>query len=188
MRAINRAAKRGNKGMNQFERRNYFVEKVLRKYLIKNMLNVFEKEENVVMSNDTQIHLISTNHVGNYGYLGSLKPTSFGDVWGNKYSRKWRHIILVLEDILRNAHNFKCYYEVDWYDGHKIKSIFITPVESEFVSHSTYDFIKLQNGQYYDIDNRYWFDLEASKELQKYVDNNWDYYNPVNFLEEVYGD
>lgn len=106
MRAINRAAKRGNKGTNQFERRNQFVSKDVR--------DVFNDVENIKLAEYVQIFVISPNHIGDYGFVGALTKNTFGDVWGNSYDRRHKHLVDYMENVVRHSYNYKCYYEANW--------------------------------------------------------------------------
>ena len=186
MRAINRAAKRGNKGTNQFERRMSFVERDLMS-TIKNFI-AKNSDENMTLGNCIQVNIISTNYIRDYGYIGFLTDGYLTDSWGNRISRRDRDKLLSIETILKNKPEYQAYYDIDWSNDSRVKKVYFTHAESEIITYSTYDFIKLPNGQFYDIENQYWFDIESSKELENWMAHDWDYVNPVDFLQEVYGD
>ena len=186
MRAINRAAKRGNKGTNNFERNMSFVEKdlasTIKKFIAKN------SEENMVFGNCIQVNAILVDHLRDYGYIGYLTDGVLTDSWNNRYGRRDRDKLLAIESILRNKPEYQTYYVINWSNNNEVKKIYFTHAESEIITYSTYDFIKLPNGQFYDIENQYWFDIESSKELDKWMAQGLDYVGPVDFLQEVYGD
>ena len=132
-------------------------------------------------------------YFGDYGYLGKLSGNKIADHWNCKKFDQQR---------ARFLHDLACRTDIElyWftnydgpdYDGpnknyNKVDTIFMFKNTSTIISSERYskDFIKMSNGQLFDIDNRYWFTVSDSKILNEWLEDGYHYWDPQSFFQDL---
>ena len=108
-------------------------------------------------------------HFGNYGLLASN--------WGRWLRAQPKRIYKILRT-LQNVHNMNRWENVD---GHYY---YIPSSNHKVLNYNGTTFIKLHNGQVFDVTNQYWFTLKESVLLVKELEKGYDYSDPVDFFDD----
>lgn len=110
--------------------------------------------------------------VGNYG----LVVSHFGD-W---FRTSPKYVYKTLRT-LQNSHNCDKWENID---GH----YYYVPSTHRVMEFNSNIFIKLHNGQVFDVTNQYWFTLKESRLLVKELNNGYGYSDPVDFFDDHYSE
>ena len=191
MRAYN--GRNTNKGMANWERNT----RTNIACFIKHM-----KEARASLCNDHEfaykvdIHWIDDiQWAGNYGHVGTMnlrKNTIESPFYKEKFIKndmKFLHDLCGRTDL--SVYWFINYDEPD-YDGPnkyygQIVDVFVFRNTSELVRSERYmrDFIKMSNGQLFDIENQYWFTVSDSKILNEWLEDGYHYWDPQSFFQDL---
>ena len=107
-------------------------------------------------------------HFGNHGLLASN--------WGRWLRAKAKNVYKILRT-LQNSHNMNKWENVD---GH----YYYVPSTHKVLEFDGTVFIKLCNGQVFDVTNQYWFHVKESILLLKELRKGYNYSDPVNFFDD----
>lgn len=110
--------------------------------------------------------------VGNYGLVVSH--------WGDWFRTSPKYVYKVLRT-LQNSHLSKRWENVD---GH----YYYVPSAHKVLNYDGYVFIKLHNGQVFDVNNQFWFTLKESKLLLKELKRGYSYSDATNFFDDHYSE
>lgn len=108
--------------------------------------------------------------VGEYGLVAS----NFGK-WQEAHPKYIYQILRTLQ----NIHNMPKWENID---GH----YYYVPSNHKVINHNDTIFIKLHNGQIFDVTNQHWFNIEDSITLGKELKKGYDYYDPQWFYTDFY--
>ena len=107
--------------------------------------------------------------VGNYG----LVVSHYGDWF--RTSPKYVYRIL---RTLQNVHNCDKWENID-------NHYYYMPSRNhKVIEHDRTTFIRLYNGQVFDVTNQYWFTVNESKLLLKELEKGYNYNDPVDFFDD----
>ena len=110
--------------------------------------------------------------VGEYG----LTASSYGD-----WLRAQPKYIYKILRTLQNVHNMPKWENID---GH----YYYVPSNHKVLEYNGTTFIKLYNGQMFDVTNQHWFDLHNSIILGRELKMGYNYYDPQYFYTDYYPD
>lgn len=108
--------------------------------------------------------------VGNYGLVVSH--------WGDWFRTSPKYVYKTLRT-LQNSHNMNKWENID---GH----YYYVPSNHKVLNYDGYIFIKLCNGQVFDVNNQFWFTLKESKLLLKELESGYSYSDSTNFFDDHY--
>ncbi len=106
--------------------------------------------------------------VGEYGLVVSH--------WGDWFRTSPKYVYKTLRT-LQNSHNMNKWENVD---GH----YYYVPSNHKVLEFNGTIFIKLHNGQIFDVTNQYWFHVKESRILIKELEKGYDYSDPVDFFDD----
>lgn len=112
-------------------------------------------------------------HFGNYGLVASN--------WGRWLRAKAKNVYKTLRT-LQNYHNMNKWESVD---GHYY---YIPAGNHKVLNYNGNTFIKLCNGQIFDVNNFYWFTLKESRLLIKELERGYIYTDATNFFDDHYSE
>lgn len=107
-------------------------------------------------------------HFGNYGLVASN--------WGRWLRAKAKNVYKILRT-LQNVHNMNRWENVD-------NHYYYVPDTHKVLEFNGNTFIKLHNGQIFDVTNQYWFLMSESRLLIKELKKGYNYSDPVNFFDD----
>lgn len=106
--------------------------------------------------------------VGEYGLIVSY--------YGDWFRTSPKYVYKTLRT-LQNSHNANKWENID---GH----YYYVPSNHRVLNYNNNIFIKLANGQVFDVTNQYWFHVKESKLLIEELEKGYNYNDPVDFFDD----
>lgn len=123
------------------------------------------------------IHYIGVNWVGSYGRIGELNMGTREITWDDCLA-SWKEAANLIA-----KKNNKIFFKAD--NGY-INSIVVFSNDSSIGFYGKYNttLITIENGQLFDADNMYWFNMKDSKELSDDLRRGYNYYDPEDYFRD----
>ena len=117
--------------------------------------------------NISTIRVLSTKYwIGEYGMIYNE---------GTRYMKD-KYIYSVLRTFY-NEHTFQNWFKDEYNNYYYIPEGYVVVEDC---------LLKMKNGQYFDIESWYYFSMEESAALTKWLKGGYDYYNSQIFIDEYY--
>ena len=150
-----------------------------------NKLNKVQKMENYIKSvmkffNCTSISVINgTKWHGNYGHICHIRNGKLNINEFEKLSNVYKLVHKIFNDT-RVPQDNRIFVSYRWHTPSLIM------VEGGKDISEGNGLFKLANGQIYDADDTFWFSMNQSKTLKKWLRGGYGYCNPQEFCEDYY--